>query len=114
MPVSLRYEPQISGQVFDTVERIAQDLGSHHRVRTTVHRWRLRPRDYDCYLAQLTVRVVAFALLQGTEIKALAVHCAIRQGAIGQHILSLLVAKKPTGRRRGRGLIHGRLSAWPG
>jgi len=94
VPVSLRYVPEITGQVIDAVERIGQDLGPDSRVWATVQRWRLRPSDYDCYLAEFNTRIVAFALLQGNEIKALAVHRATRQRGIGQRLLSLLVAQK--------------------
>ncbi len=96
MPIFLRRATNTIDQNHRSLLRIVQDLSAENRLHEVVSQWHAIPEQYELWLAVFNDRNVGFALMQGNEIKGLAVHGATRKRGIGRRILTLLKQNYPS------------------
>jgi len=95
VPVSLHLETQMDDRIGRSIDRIVKDLDESHSIHQVVMSWRECSEGYDLWLGEFNDRIIAFVLVQGSKIKALAVHGATRNRGVGLRILTLLREQQP-------------------
>lgn len=72
---------------------VVKDLPDSHEAVIELHRWLQSPADGRLYLAWFNERVVGFALLEGRQLRSLAVHPATRRRGVARRMVSLLMTE---------------------
>ncbi|EAR08966.1 GNAT family N-acetyltransferase [Reinekea blandensis] len=70
---------------------VVKDLPDSHAAVAGLQRWLQSPSDGCLYLAWFNERVVGFALLEGRQLRSLAVHPATRRRGVARRMMSLLM-----------------------
>jgi hypothetical protein len=95
VPVTLIRDAHFDDESLVLVQRIVKDQSDTSVLIKTVKLWQASPTHYEFCKAIFNERLVGFALLQGNEIKAFAVHGATRDRGVGGRVLDLLLKQTP-------------------
>lgn len=96
MPISLTKADTVSAVTAEALRSVIKDLPAEHNLTVALEHWLQSPAGKEMTLAWFNDRIVAFALLEGSQLLALAVHPATRRRGIARRMISLLQADDPS------------------
>ena len=95
MPVFVNRQMYSSDRLNHQLGEVVADLPTDHHVRCSLNDWIDQKSRHQLWVGVFNGRVVSFALVNQSKLKALAVHHATRQRGVGRRVLSELQRQIP-------------------
>lgn len=93
MPISLTQLAPTDKFDSQALEAIIKDLDADDTIRSSLAQWQNQSLDSSLYIGWFNDRMVALALLEAQQLRALAVHPATRGRGVATRVLELIKAQ---------------------